>query len=183
MVIAQRTLIIMLVVALPATRPISMPFGAMTDGLAKRRSRWHRRPTIPRRAHAGGCGRHVEHTLCVALCNWRRERPPRMLAPARSGSTTYALDPVYGLPALAALLLALAYVRRIARRGRFQRRGRRSLGGDRGYRSLSQRSEMRAGEDATTVMEDIARARTVSRRPQANLPPATDSRRSDRKRR
>jgi hypothetical protein len=73
-----------------------------------------------------------------------------------------------GLPALAALLVALAYVRRVARRDKARRLDRKRGVRPAAYRSLSQRSEMRAAEDPSTVMESIARA------PRTGSPPTRD---------
>jgi hypothetical protein len=67
------------------------------------------------------------------------------------------VDLVYGIPSVVALLVALGYVRRVARRERKRRVNRTRVPPAVGLRSLSQRSEMRAGEDAATVMEEIQR--------------------------
>ena len=71
-----------------------------------------------------------------------------------------AVDLIYGIPALAALLVALAYVRRIAQRKR-KPRVRRANKPLKYMRSLSQRSEMRAGDDFNSVMEDMQRTRSM----------------------
>ena len=73
------------------------------------------------------------------------------------------MDLAFGLPSLAALIIAFAWVRHIGRRDRRHRRDRTRQAKPRGMRSLSQRSEMRAGEDPNTVMESIQR--THSRPP------------------
>jgi hypothetical protein len=86
------------------------------------------------------------------------------------------VDLVYGLPALAALLVAFAFVRRVARRQRDARLRRTRTPPKQAVRSLSQRSEMRAG-DPISVMDDLQR--TNSRRMSAPSEPraiATPSR-------
>jgi hypothetical protein len=70
------------------------------------------------------------------------------------------VPPAYGLAALVLLIVALVYVRAIARR---RRRSVRRRGPSRGMRSLSQRSEMRANEDPSTVMEQIQRTHSRGR--------------------
>jgi hypothetical protein len=76
------------------------------------------------------------------------------------------VDLAFGIPSLTVLVLAFAYVRHVARRGR-KRREARARTPSRGMRSLSQRSEMRAGDDPTSVMEDLS---THSRPAQRDLP-------------
>jgi hypothetical protein len=71
------------------------------------------------------------------------------------------LDLVYGIPTLAVLIFVFGYVRRIARRRNAQLRHPRKP--PKYVRSLTQRSEMRAGEDVTSVMEHMQR--THSRPP------------------
>lgn len=66
------------------------------------------------------------------------------------------MDLVYGIPALAALLFAFAHVRRIARRERLSRTRRLPQPPRASVRTLSQRSEMHAG-DAISVMDDLQR--------------------------
>ena len=73
------------------------------------------------------------------------------------------MDLAYGIPSLTALILAFAWVRHVARRERTRRRQRARQSKPPGVRSLSQRSEMRAAEDPSTVMESIQR--THSRPP------------------
>ena len=73
------------------------------------------------------------------------------------------MDLAYGIPSLTALILAFAWVRHVARRERTRRPHRARRSKPPGARSLSQRSEMRAGEDPITVMESIQR--THSRPP------------------
>jgi hypothetical protein len=65
------------------------------------------------------------------------------------------LDLAYGLPALAGLVMLLLYVRRVATRARARRLDRSSRAPSRGVRSLSQRSEMRAGDDPLSVMDSM----------------------------
>lgn len=79
------------------------------------------------------------------------------------------MDLVYGIPSVVALILALYYVRRLLRRERARRGNRIRHSPAAGLRRLSQRSEMRAGEDVVTVMEDIQRTHsgTPSTRPPA----------------
>jgi hypothetical protein len=75
------------------------------------------------------------------------------------------VDVVYGVPTLAALVFAFGYVRSLARRERARRAQPRRKSPTRGVRSLSQRSEMRAGDDPNTVMEDLQRTRTTLSKP------------------
>ena len=109
-----------------------------------------------RNATAYGNDVDVDHSVCARLCNWRGAAPARMLR--RFVDALPNLELSLGLPALAALLLAFAYVRRIARRDKARKLDRRRGVRPAAHRSLSQRSEMRAGEDPSTVMESIARA-------------------------
>lgn len=71
------------------------------------------------------------------------------------------MDLAYGIPSLALLLLAFAYVRRLARREAERRRRRTGKLPKTGVRSLSQRSEMRAGDDLNSVMDDIQRTQSA----------------------
>lgn len=83
------------------------------------------------------------------------------------------MDLLVGLSIVAALVLALVYVRRVARRDRLAALRRPKPPPKRAVRSLSQRSEMRSA-DPITVMDDLKR--TNSRR-MAETPERSQSRR------
>jgi hypothetical protein len=73
---------------------------------------------------------------------------------------------VYGIPVLIALVCVLIYVQRIARRQKEKRQGRSTGRQKPKYEppSISQRSEMRSGESAVTVMAEIQRTHSGSPR-------------------
>ncbi|MEP7183464.1 MAG: hypothetical protein ABI886_14890 [Betaproteobacteria bacterium] len=74
------------------------------------------------------------------------------------------MDPIYGLGLLAVLVFGLAVVRRVARREKFRRyQLHRSLNRPLDMPTTtgraSRRSEMRADDDSTTVMERITKTK------------------------
>jgi len=69
------------------------------------------------------------------------------------------LSPGYGIAALVLLVIALIWVRRIARRQRIVMKMSHAARAQ-GSRKISQRSDMRAGEATTTVMDQMQRTQS-----------------------
>jgi hypothetical protein len=102
-------------------------------------------------------------TSCQPFCATGGRGRDRLCSAPTLAAVVSSVDLVYGIPSLTALLLALAYVRHVARRDR-RRAKEHKRPPSRAVRSLSQRSEMRAGDDHMSVMEDL---RTHSKPAQA----------------
>lgn len=97
-----------------------------------------------------------------------RKRPPASVECARMR----AMDLYFGIALVALLLLALVAARQAYRRRKQRRRPRRTLAST-GLGKASARSDMRAYEDTTTLMDAVAR--TAPPAPPPSPPPARDS--------